>query len=692
MKLKYKSKHIISPYEDIIPMSVYGKIIILALLGLFLAVTLHKLTYAPFWFDEAVEYLLVTLPFGDMLRALRRHLQPPLYNILLWFLVKISIGEFWMRFTSVLFGLLGCIGLYAAVNEVKGWKVAGISIFVYTFLYRIVFYNQEVAEYTLAVACLFWAIYFFACILREFSNKKIAGFILFCILSIFSQYGTMFTVISLSTTIMLVQIIDKNWKNLKIIMIMAASAAIIFGIPLYLGYARFQFVRVQSSPESITNLFYELQRFIGDLHINISFLFSAFYGRWYLKLFVQLFYMFAVCAVIWLAVQSRFKKPRYVGITAILTYTLYYIGIRTGFYARGDIGNRYALLLLPVLFFCFCISASQLFQTTQSYLKKINIKLVWVSVALVLSLLTIHNYKNWLAIRQNWIFQNVRDTLDLWISETNAEDDLFIYYAAVPAFMYYAELRGLDYADEKMHMAASRGFLRENHNHNNFFYSENIRGRDADYVKNSINQCFDNNMPNSLWFIASHAREDDYQIYINAFTELGFGYQVYRWPDARLLRLFNFVFVEDNYLQIIDSSNLSALIARIYQLTQSNNDDYSISFSVDGNDPQIHFALHEYIKYDNPKATNVIIEFESDHAGYLQIFFLDDRNTEFTEANSVGSQYLAGRKKVMVELPPSVNLTYLRLDIDNANVPAGAENNFTLHNFMVLEEIKTPCK
>jgi uncharacterized membrane protein len=280
-------------YEPFLPPSLSGKIIISVLMILFFYVSLHKLTNASLWFDEGIEYLVSTMPFRKMILAINTNLQPPLYNFILHFLLKFSTSEYWFRLTSVLFGIGGCVGLYCAINEVVGWKAAGTAIFFYTFLRNVIFYNQECAEYSLVVFALFWTVYFFNCLLRKFSNKKAIGFAIFCVLSIYSQYGAMFPLFGLTVTLLLYYLINNKKDDFKKIISLIVLELIIFVLTLYYCFTKFQ-LKIQNRPTTkpFTGLFDEFKNFFLGLKINFTFFFTSYYHDKLLIALVNVFYTF----------------------------------------------------------------------------------------------------------------------------------------------------------------------------------------------------------------------------------------------------------------------------------------------------------------------------------------------------------------------------------------------------------------
>ena len=676
----------VKKYTPLIPPSIQGKVIISGLFLLFFLVTSYKLTNASLWFDEGVEYLIAIAPLNKVVGLINGTYQPPLYNFIMHFLLKISVAEYWFRFTSVIFGFIGCIGLYAAVNEMCGWKTAGISVFFYTFLRNSVYYNQECAEYSLVICVLFWAIYFFMCLLNQYSNNKAVGYTIFCILAAYSQYGAVFPLIGLSLSLFIFYFFDKQWIIIKKLSVITGTAAVTFGTILYFCFLRVQRGRVIVFTLPFYGLFYELQNFILSIQTNFIFFFTVFYDRKRYTTLADLLYIFAFFLLIWAFFQNNNKKLRCVGAAAILAYILFFIGKRSGIYSSGTVNDamRQTLALLPVLLVGICVSAYFVFQILQTRIRKIHPLLPYFSAALLVLSLSLNNYYSWLTIEKNWDKEDVRSALNLWMNETGGTEDLYIYYAAVPVFFFYAENFNMDYGGKQIAIDYRSNRIFGGIQYKNFRYGENMRGRDVDDIKRSISKSFNNEMPNTFWFLSSHFSSDSSKVYMDAFSETGYCYRIYRWEDGRLLWFYNYDFVKENYLMIFGNPNLSETIVGIDQMAQNLNEDNSVLFKVKGKDPKI-MLTPQLKEYDASKEHIIVIEFSTDYSGKLQLFFLDDAGIEFSNENSVISNYAAGQKKVMVELPPRARLDYIRLDIDNALVPAGSENDIILYNFKIFE-------
>ena len=592
-------------FTPIIPKTLHGKIIISALLILFTIVTSYKLTYASLWFDEGVEYLVSIMPFSKMIPAIRSTYQPPLYNFIMHFLLKISVSEYFFRFTGVIFGLFGCIGLYCAINEACNWKAAGITVFFYTFLRNIIYYNQECAEYTLVVANLFWTIYFFICLTKGYSRNKAIGFSGFCILSIYSQYGALFPLAGMTIAMTLIYALDKQWANFKRLAAYMGGAIFLFGTPLYFGFMKFQReIQGVRSAKPFENLFEELRNFVSGIETNFLFFFPTYYAKKLFTLSVEFLYLTTFGFLIWAVIQKKNRRYKYIAISGVLSYFLYCGAVRLGVYGYGSYGGRYVLPIMPIILVSIFVVTYYIFSSIRELIIAVNPKFSYICVIILAIPLTLNNFNNWKTIEKNWGKEDVRSALTMWLEKTDGKDELYLYYAAVPVFTFYAENRNLDYGKEVIDMWGifGSGIDPAVTQYKNFHYGENMRGKDVEYVKNSISQSFSNNMPDSFWFILSHIHTDN-QIYMDALSEMGYGHQVYRWPDARLLWLSlpKYTFASPIYFDTLNKSyeiyNIKGLSGQEETgvWTLGNEAEFQFNLPDSSNDLNLSFGAHPLI-------------------------------------------------------------------------------------------------
>ena len=89
---------------------------------------LYKLTNAPIWQDESMEYYC-SIPVKGAIQGVTQYTtmyermayiqqQPPLYNWLMCIWLQIHDSEWWYRFSSVVMGFIAVIGLYLSLIHI----------------------------------------------------------------------------------------------------------------------------------------------------------------------------------------------------------------------------------------------------------------------------------------------------------------------------------------------------------------------------------------------------------------------------------------------------------------------------------------------------------------------------------------------------------------------------------------------
>ena len=121
------------------------KMMVGAAFAFFVLITCYKLTNAPLWFDETIEFWYSKIMFGklpfvgdglnastdiNMYQRILSTYQPPLYNVIMHFWLKIGTSEWWFRFFGVVMGLIGNIGIYKAVKRISNAYLAAVSVFL----------------------------------------------------------------------------------------------------------------------------------------------------------------------------------------------------------------------------------------------------------------------------------------------------------------------------------------------------------------------------------------------------------------------------------------------------------------------------------------------------------------------------------------------------------------------------------
>lgn len=384
---------------------------------LYFIVSCYKLTFASLWFDETVEFYFSRHLFSsyvpgrgtaNMYQWIISTYQPPLYNFLMFFWLKISESEWWFRFAGVVAGYIGVVGVYFATKYVTNYKWAILTAAMYFCLYPVHFFIQECAEYNLLIAFLPWTMYFFFKALEKASWKNIIIFTLFCILSVYSQYGAVFAVAPMILIVFFNSVLSKDWCGIKKISISYICALIFAALPLY-----FFFFKIQKLNEHhIRNVTDEISFFKNNVLVDfIKSMFDCFnwniFGGSKLQshstiVLSAILVFLSVASCLYCLFKSKNKRLKLFICSVSASMLIFYIAVKLKIYAYpvyispdwhwwNGFTTRYSLFFAPIF---LILTTVLLFETVISFsnadYKRISCKLL-LTFSVFLCCLGIHN-------------------------------------------------------------------------------------------------------------------------------------------------------------------------------------------------------------------------------------------------------------------------------------------------------------
>lgn len=510
-------------------------LLIFALFLFYFIVALHKLTYSSLWYDETIEYFFSKYFFSDIPLGINEEtpyvrllsaLQPPLYNFVMYFWLKIYDSEFWFRFFGVLMGAVTLLGVYKSLNRFVNYKIS-LAVCAFTVcLYNFIYYCQECAEYNLMLAFSAWCLFFFVKLLDKITLKDTILFALLGCLAAGTQYGSAFFVSGCAIVLFIKSLIEKDFKSTKLLSLVYFTALLFAAIPLYWFFVRLQMGRedIMSSIFNIpcNNHFTDI---IKSFFISLNYLFSC--HNFHLKLrfpvnfiLTQMIMTFLFVFVLFYNLfKSKEKNFRYLNLSFIVVWLIYYLFAKAGFYAYGKFANRYELFLYPIFIVVFGVSLFSFIKRIWESKNKF-IKTVVICLCSVLFLnLCVNELKY---IEKNWMKDNYRGLVNYWYSNECYNKPSIIYYELRQGFGYYF-LHDKRYKKEY---------------ENSFIVQPWSRGAEfADYQK-FFEESFKGEYPDSFYFCIGHNYNKDAVLIALAF--MSFGYEtkeVYFSKDVQILLL-----------------------------------------------------------------------------------------------------------------------------------------------------------
>lgn len=76
--------------------------------------------------------------------------QPPLYNVIMYFWLKVISSQWWLRFFGVVMGFAGIAGLYKSVRKLNGSQVAASGAVIFSScVFHLLYFWRGCSEYCL---------------------------------------------------------------------------------------------------------------------------------------------------------------------------------------------------------------------------------------------------------------------------------------------------------------------------------------------------------------------------------------------------------------------------------------------------------------------------------------------------------------------------------------------------------------
>ena len=163
--------------------------LIILILVLALGLRLPQLN-GSFWLDEAAQALESSRPWSQQL-DLAADFQPPLIHLMLFFALKVTAAEWWLRTVVALIpGLITIWASYRLGEKLINKKAAVITALLLATSSFHIFYSQELRPYSLPTmwAVLSWLPLLKAVRLKKFSRLHWLSYALISLLGFYSSY------------------------------------------------------------------------------------------------------------------------------------------------------------------------------------------------------------------------------------------------------------------------------------------------------------------------------------------------------------------------------------------------------------------------------------------------------------------------------------------------------------------------
>ena len=481
------------------------------------AIRLWDLNARSLWFDEAYEYWSAQVSVLSLPETVNTSFQPPLYTFLLHLWLKISFEPFWLRFFSVGLSLLTIAGTMAIAYKVTGYDGAVVAGILMALLPTEVKYAQEVAEYSLMECMLTWSLYYLYVSVERPTLRNLALWSVFSLLSVYSHYGTAIIVFATTSVVFFENVLHRQWRDI-FRRAWVSICCLILEVPLFFYFLLHQ-MQSQSAgtPAPIVSIAAEVNKLV--LALGDTFIFPI--TGWpfsSIPKYLGLIPIFTIFLLALFVLAFRPKRATIVLIWFWISFIVYFVFVRVGFYAYGNYGFRYGLVLIPLFVVLIAVTFVKLVVPSQLPIqipKMIASALgVFASITVLaivsLSIYSLPNRSLSEITRPNSAWpetQDIRDVMQYWMANRKPNEHTYVYYGAVPAFRYYLRLESyyetnvplpsLWYTDcwkDSKHDYCTSG---------NVFYGRWVRALSPDQKYASLRETM-GEMSDHFWIIFSH--------------------------------------------------------------------------------------------------------------------------------------------------------------------------------------------
>lgn len=482
-------------------------IIPIALFAVLFGLLMYKLTDASLWYDEAIEYWYSKdwssrLPFEPwpwtMYERINYTFQPPLFNILMHFWLKIFDTESWFRFLGVIAGMLSVLAIYKTVKfACNKWYAPSISVLLSIGTYQLMYRFLEVAEYYLMILFLSWTLFYFIRYTANFKRKDLVFFVLFSVLSVFSQYGAIFPVLAMSLINLVLTIRSKQKKKIFEILIAYAIAVIVAAMPLFFFFTFKQIVNQTHTGGHIA--------FIGD----IKRLFFDFWKGMFATLRYNFFLnddvgiviaalVLIVISGVWSFIFGK-RTTKIFNAMSWLSWVLFFLTTETGAYSYGAYENRYGVFFIPIILALIVLNGFDFLEwignikgLCKGYIEK------YIRVIFILAVAVYVFVGVYVRILPHWFKEENRGLVEAWYKEcSNTDTDTVVYYYGAPGFTYYLyhDDRYSSELDSKIHYWPQ-------------MHQDYYEAYTQDTCEKMLLEFYDGEWPDKLYLAVSHYGQD----------------------------------------------------------------------------------------------------------------------------------------------------------------------------------------
>ena len=478
--------------------------IALAILTVAFVLRVWGLTGRSLWLDEAVEYWTATSPVAHLPSYVRTIIQdPPLYSFLLHFWMKPSNHEAWLRLLSVFFGMGSVAGVMVIGYRLQGWAAALGAGVLMALAPTSIYYAQEVGQYAPMQCFIVWGT---AALLALARDPDPRGFLRWGLLAaggIYTYYGTALPLLIPFVCFLADAAMKRDRARVRA-GLMTLAAVFVAILPLLIYFIPSQLHRGPTERAFEVGTVSSVTQGAGDFLKALKITFAFWFTGWPSTAVSEWVTIVLTVVLLALAVRGQRRFAVWVGVTTVVYAVI-------GWMHAFPFGFRHSLILTPLFV--------PLIACALSMPRALMLRIAAIAVFTMLCLAAVFSptdrqLRMHLFGKSGGLWPETEDigpATKYWAEHRSPEQPTYVYYAAAPAFEYYAE--------RYTHAATSRPpdwFLHCWRNRDDapwcreggVYYGRWLRAMKPEEKAESVFQSM-NQVPTEFWFVMAHSQQNE---------------------------------------------------------------------------------------------------------------------------------------------------------------------------------------
>lgn len=270
----------------------------------------------------------------DVFNTGMRETQPPLGHFIRYYLLLINDSIIFSRLVSITCGIISIIAAFGIGKQIsKNYYGLAIAI-LFSFAHIAVIYTTSTRNYSFFLMFLMLGYYFFTCFLTRNKNSDLYKYLLFTLLAIACHFSGYIFTFSLSLTLFLSIIANKQYRILPKLILGHIPHLIFLGGAYYFYYLR------SDTADYLYNLYETLAILNPDPLLGTASFYYGFFARYPLSFLIG--FPLTVYGVF-----SLWRINKFFALSIIIAFILQLA--LTAFKIYPMVGSRYCLYFFPFI-------------------------------------------------------------------------------------------------------------------------------------------------------------------------------------------------------------------------------------------------------------------------------------------------------------------------------------------------------